>query len=88
VGAVFLTDDGKTAAVLLKTADGYRWREVVTQEGLSGVRRVFEISEGRRAPQAVKVPLQLTPPPEPEPVGEKKPEEPDGESEDSQEGGG
>ena len=88
VGAVFLTDDGKTAAVLLKIPDGYRWREVVTQEGLSGIRHVFEIAEGRRAPQVVRVPLQLVPPPEPKPAEEKKPKEPEGEDKDSQEGGG
>jgi hypothetical protein len=89
VGAVFLSDDGKTAAILLKTAGGYVWREVASREELAGIRHVFEIAEGRRAPQIVRVPLQLalSPVPAPKPAGEKKPEKPEGGAKDSREGG-
>ncbi len=87
VGAVFLSDDGKTAAILLKAAGGYGWREVATREELSEIRHAFEIAEGRRAPQIVRVPLQLVHPPAPKPAGEEKPKEPEGEKKNSQEGG-
>jgi predicted RNase H-like nuclease (RuvC/YqgF family) len=58
VGAIFLSDDGKTAAILARGAKGYAWREVHDGGRLSQIRRAFEISAGRRAPEVVRVPLQ------------------------------
>ncbi len=59
VGVAFLSDDGDTAAVLVKTAQGYAWHEVGTHGELAELRRAFEIAAGRRAPQIVNFPLQL-----------------------------
>jgi cell division protein FtsB len=59
VGAVFLSDDGNTAAMLLKTPKGFVWRRVATHSQLAQIRSAFKIAAGRRAPRLVNMPLQF-----------------------------
>jgi hypothetical protein len=59
VGAVFLSDDGNTGAILVRQPEGYAWQEASTHEMLALLRQAFEIAVGRRAPELTRVPLEL-----------------------------
>lgn len=59
VGAVFLSNDGRIAAVLVSSPKGYTWKRLGSYGELSQVRRAFEIAAGRRAPEIVNMPLDF-----------------------------
>ncbi len=60
VGAVFLSDDVRTAAVLAGSPKGHRWLRLSGRSEVSQVRRAFEIAGGRRAPEIVEMPLDIS----------------------------
>lgn len=59
VGAVFLSNDGGTAAALVKSPKGYIWARLGGYGELSQVRSCFETAAGRRAPEIINVPLDF-----------------------------
>lgn len=58
IGAVFLSDEGNIAAMLVRTEKGCAWRRLSERADIDELRRAFEIASGRRAPEIVNIPLQ------------------------------
>jgi len=58
VGAIFLSDDENTGAVLVGTGEKHVWRQIRDSSVLKSTRRAFAIASGRQAPDLVLVPVQ------------------------------